>query len=687
MWPVETVHIALDHALPLHQVPAAWSRIGGFEKAGLGMKIAILDTGISPDHAAFQDSTLKPPPGYPIVSGPENQSVVNHKIIVARNYAALYQLTEPDSARDRSGHGTSTADCAAGMPAAGPWGTVTGVAPKAFLGVYKITALTSGSANTDVIAQAFDDALADSMDVINLSFASPAEYASQSLMHEVIDRITHLGVIVVVAAGNDGPTPASVGDIASAPSAISVGASQNDRYFGGMVALPGSDPIPGLSFSYGQPVKPVTAPLKYLPATPPAAACGPFPEGSLTGQIALVEFATLPSCTPEDGLNAYAKAGAVGTIGYVGLPGAPAVGGASAGQATLPSLSISNKDGLALKAAAQSGNAVVSMTPEGIFYPQEARAIASGSSRGPTGSYALKPDLAATGISVYMATQSLDPTGALFNGGGYTQAQGTSFASPIVAGAATVVKMARPGLTIDQYRSLLINSVAPLNLPDGTVEHTQTTGAGILNLDAALTSSITVYPTSLSQGIGGSTLNTADYVTLTNVGTSTETFSVSAAPYDGTPAPTFATDSSSVVGITPGKRTLEVTLAPQQSTTLDFVWQAPNLGPGEYQGLIRISGAKTGSLAWVPYWYGVSDGVARYSTFMSASTPTQARAGSQVPIFFKVVDGIGAAITDPTALNVKRTVISGGGSISGPVPSSYYLHAVYLTATLSNTPR
>src|SRR5581483_3529112 len=65
--PVPMMRASLDHALPLLKIPDAWAAIGGMSKAGAGMKIGIIDSGISTAHPAFHDDSLSVPAGFPIV--------------------------------------------------------------------------------------------------------------------------------------------------------------------------------------------------------------------------------------------------------------------------------------------------------------------------------------------------------------------------------------------------------------------------------------------------------------------------------------------------------------------------------------------------------------------------------------------------------------------------------------------
>src|SRR5437016_1792967 len=130
--------LVLDHALPLHKVPDAWNMVG-IDNAGAGMKIGFIDTGIDAGHPGFQDSSLAIPDGFPRVNADSDVAYTNNKVIVARSYASLFSKRDPDpSARDHIGHGTATSMAAAGVTNAGPLATIAGVAPKAWLGSYKV---------------------------------------------------------------------------------------------------------------------------------------------------------------------------------------------------------------------------------------------------------------------------------------------------------------------------------------------------------------------------------------------------------------------------------------------------------------------------------------------------------------------------------------------------------------------
>src|ERR1035438_5352525 len=262
---VPRLHRDLNTALGLVNVPGAWNAItGGAANAGAGIKIGVIDTGIDQNHPGFQDPSLKPPSGFP--KGDPNYT--NSKVIVARSYVALDSYTDtppvpdpiystPDDTtpRDRVGHGTAIAMIAAGVQNTGPQATIQGVAPKAFLGNYKI--FGSPGVNDYALYLAFDaalqDAIADGMDVVTLSMSEgdmpnsgPLDVdpvclnpvtgdEACDIYAQAVESAVSAGMVVVAAAGNDGNigvlphTLSTIHTPGTAPSAITVGASLNSH--------------------------------------------------------------------------------------------------------------------------------------------------------------------------------------------------------------------------------------------------------------------------------------------------------------------------------------------------------------------------------------------------------------------------------------------------------------------------
>src|SRR6185295_17754608 len=154
--------------------------------------------------------------------------------------------------------------------------------------------------------------------------------------------------------------------------------------------------------------------------------------------------------------------GAAGVILYMDVEG-PLVSPGGLDVTDIPAVMISSKDGQALKnLLGTSPFFNVSIDPHGVETDiSHSNRMSFFSSLGPVlGTSALKPDLVAIagngGHNIYMATQSFDPLGDMYSADGYVIADGTSFAAPMVAGAAALVKQKNPFFTTDQIRSALI---------------------------------------------------------------------------------------------------------------------------------------------------------------------------------------------------------------------------------------
>ena len=138
----------LDRVLTLSNVPQAWEKLGGAAKAGLGVGVAILDTGIDTGHPGFKDDSLIQLPGYPRASSAANEKLVTRKVIVIRSYEDLAaDKGYGTDATDNNGHGTNAACATACVIHETPIGAIAGAAPKAYLGAYKVLGDNGGGPN------------------------------------------------------------------------------------------------------------------------------------------------------------------------------------------------------------------------------------------------------------------------------------------------------------------------------------------------------------------------------------------------------------------------------------------------------------------------------------------------------------------------------------------------------------
>ena len=209
---------------------ALWGE--SLETAGQGVKIGIIDSGIDPDHPYFAPAGYTMPTGFP----KGQQRFTTAKVIVARAFPPKSGATAPSvrlafSDEDLS-HGTHVAGIAAGnanTPTGGD-GRVSGVAPRAYLGNYKVFVQTdsglSPNANSPAIVAAIEAAVADGMNVINFSGGEPEIEPSRDIVALALDAAAAAGVVPVVAAGNDynDVGAGSVSSPGNSEGAITVGA-------------------------------------------------------------------------------------------------------------------------------------------------------------------------------------------------------------------------------------------------------------------------------------------------------------------------------------------------------------------------------------------------------------------------------------------------------------------------------
>ncbi|PYT21114.1 MAG: hypothetical protein DMG58_32820 [Acidobacteria bacterium] len=556
----------LDRAAVLVNAQGAWNALGGDQEAGLGMKIAIIDSGIDQNHAAFQDNALAIPSGFPKCA-PADCAFTNHKVIVARSY--VQPLSPPDPAtsrpddyspRDHVGHGTALAMAAAGERNTGPADTIEGIAPKAYLGSYKVFGSpgVNDGAFDDQIISALEDALKDGMNVAVLSLGGSALSGPLDVGPAcgltgttpcdpeavAIENATKSGLLVVAAGGNEGdigtqlPTMNTVDSPGHAPSAIAVGATTNSHIWVSGVRVSGSgvpSNIQKIEGQFGdgpQVFWPITAPLRDVAAvSSDSFACAALPAGSLHGDFALIERG---NCNFVVMVTNAQDAGAAGVIFWD--PNADTSDSPSGlTNTSIAAVLIGVTGGKALKSFidAHPGFPVI-IDPFVLPVDAASNTVADFSSRGPSFIGSIKPDVAAVGTDLYLAAESYDPNGALYSPDGYTVSQGTSFSTPIVAGAAALVKQKHPGFGPLDIKSAIVNTANQQVTDESGTARLTAVGGGLLDAGAALSTSVTANPATVSFGIlkSSSSLPASQRLQITNGGGSTVTLALSISQRD-----------------------------------------------------------------------------------------------------------------------------------------------------------
>jgi minor extracellular serine protease Vpr len=699
---------SLDHAVQLINVPAAYALIGGASNAGAGVKIGMIDTGITATHPAFQDSSLTPPAGFPIcqvnfgsAQTPQwvdctatdatkgfplcpsllNCAYTNNKVIVARSYVPLLNsgvptTSTPDdySPRDRVGHGTATAMAAAGVTNTGPADTITGVAPKAFLGSYKVFGSPGVNpyASGDAIIEAIEDAFNDGMDIASLSLGSPAftgpvdsgrtcgENPGEPCDPEasVVQEAVVQGMVVVVAAGNSADTGLlstaalnTMSSPADAPNAIAVAATTNSHNWGNEVTVNGLGTFLGLFGSGPVPTVTITGQLGDIANVGDPIGCTAPPAGSLSGLIALVGRGT---CTFLQKIQNLETAGAVAAIVYNNPGDDTLVGMGGLNGTLIPAIAVGYDNGQTIRTfLAANPQATVSIGPNltavnDTTYNQ----VAPFSSHGPVlGTATLKPDIAAVGVDVYLAGESYDPNGELYSANGYLVSQGTSFAAPQVAGIAALVKQQNPSLSAIQIRSSVVTTATQSLTENGNPASVLAVGAGLANAAFAVANTLIVTPTNASFGvIKAATLPVTMAFQLTNIGTTTLNLTVA------------INRRTTEVNAHTSINLPNLTLPPgQTSTSLSLMLSGTPPAPGIYEGFVTITGAP--NPVNIPYVYLVGDGVPKNLISIAGDgddgTVGQQSAGGY--IILQIIDQYGLPVPN---LPVTYSVTSGGGVLT-----------------------
>jgi minor extracellular serine protease Vpr len=516
---------------------------------GDGVKIGVVDDGIDQKSAFFAPGGFRYPPGFP----KGNTTYTTPKVIVARAFPGPHAGKPGRLPLDRksSFHGTHVAGIAAGdagtRAPAGPdhpaVAGLSGVAPRAWLGNYRVFTVPTPIghvANTPEIVAAFDAAVADGMDVINFSGGGAQTDPVNDALIEAVRNVAAAGVVPVIAAGNDRDDfgAGTVGSPGTAPDAITVAAVSNDQVFGPTL----SGTLPGAPAAI--PYEPDDNALKagaaglvdvasiggidrHLcgPEGDPNGGPNPLPRGSLTGAIALV---TRGVCTFASKAG---RAAAAGAAGIVVVDNRAGEANQIPARLELPAAMVSDLDGARLRAylTAYDGRAQIRVdTRIADTITDRGDVITSFSSAGPSPfGHAFKPDIAAPGGQVLSSTLGSYGSFAVFDG--------TSMATPHIAGSAALLRELHPAWSPEQVKSALVSTAGPAYGDTARTAEASVLleGGGLASLPRAADPGLFTDPVSLSLGdlnLTKGAASAAQLVRLTDAGGGAGTWTVSLRP-------------------------------------------------------------------------------------------------------------------------------------------------------------
>jgi subtilisin family serine protease len=457
--------------LGLTQPGGLWQQLGGSARAGEGVVVGIVDSGMWPENPSFVDDggfrTLPRWRGACVTGDGWDASDCSGKVIGARYFNAGWggnagvDATFPyeyNSARDADGHGSHTASTAAGnygvqaVVEGSDLGKVSGMAPRARLAVYKVCwgrGDEGGCFGSDSVA-AIDQAARDRVNVINFSISGSTTSVADAVEQAFL-RAANAGVFVAASAGNSGPGASTVAH--NSPWITTVAAGTHDRDYVATVTLGNNASYSGKSLGGGTAALPlISATAAGLPGADPTAVrlcfLGVLDPAKVAGKIVLC----------DRGVNARVeKSLAVKDAGGLGVILAnTSANSLNADLHYLPTIHVDHVAGAAIKAyIAADPAAATAQISAGTRSVGPAPEVAAFSSRGPAraiDSNLLKPDIMAPGVDV-LAAYSPDA-----NGRDFDFLSGTSMSSPHIAGLAALLFHRQPAWTPDMIKSAMMTT-------------------------------------------------------------------------------------------------------------------------------------------------------------------------------------------------------------------------------------
>lgn len=401
---------------------------------GKGIKIAVIDTGIDSNHPDLM-----------------------------RNYRGGFDLVdlddEPMETTKEQGIPTSHGTHVAGIIGAN--GNLRGVAPDAEIFAYR--ALGPGGVGTSIqVIAAMEEAMKDGIDIMNLSLGNTVngpDYPTSKAVQEASSQ----GVAVVVANGNSGPDNWTVGAPATAKAAFSVGAyekMQEEIYL-------------------YEPQANRTLKIRSINSEQPWNLERDYQITLFSEQETFTDKIVLLSDDTELLIEKIIQASDEKAIAILikrtDDKYNEALNQIFNEKISIPIAIIAKEDGEWIENNLQNRyfKTVTNIKKD---------LVASFSSRGPvTINWSIKPNILAPGVNVLSTIPN-----------GYQVLNGTSMASPHVAGAVAIMKEAKPKWTYKQIFAALETTARRLQDENGDTIPPHIQGAGLIQLNKAIETEIII---------------------------------------------------------------------------------------------------------------------------------------------------------------------------------------------------
>ncbi|MBE1301260.1 MAG: S8 family serine peptidase [Alteromonadaceae bacterium] len=300
------------------------------------------------------------------------------------------------------------------------------------------------------------------------------------------------GSTMVFAAGNDGPGSGTIGSPGTSGEVLTVGGSTTDRFTANFFSLAGSDVQNTLALTAG-PVavsEDITLPIVYAGSVDEAnfEGCTAWENTeAFTGAMALISRG---SCTFNDKIVFAQDAGASGVIIFNNQPDAGPIGMAvDDSLLTVPAAMIGTNAGLAtVEALGADAEAMATLTASVGVEDSMYNASSRGANADPE---VFKPNLIAPGVQIFSGESPVAPG---HEGENFSLKNGTSMASPHVAGAAALIKQMNPDWSAEQIMSAVTSTAVRDTLVSEDLESTPDAfdyGAGRLDIYRAANAQLT----------------------------------------------------------------------------------------------------------------------------------------------------------------------------------------------------